>query len=573
MFNPCLLIPVYNHGEQLPATVAALQHFGLPCLLVNDGSDQSTYNTIESLCRSHNEIHAKHLPVNSGKGVAVLAGIEWARELGYSHALQIDADGQHDVNDISPMLDLAKKNPAALISGWPQYDDSVPRARLYGRYVTHVWVWIETLSLTIRDSMCGFRVYPVRETLATASHNRIGHRMDFDTDMMVRMYWDDIQVLFLPTRVIYPKDGVSHFAVWRDNLRISWMHTRLFLGMLPRFFHLLARKNDVKPWYQQPERGAYWGMRFSLWLYRVTGRRVMNVLLRFIVLYFFLFNRSARQASRDFLQRVYQDPRQTALLRKPGLADSYRHFYNFSDAIVDRIAAWSGDISVSEVDFPDREKLRNCSRGIVVLTSHLGNADMCRALCEHANGKKINVLLHTGGAPGMNRLLQAVNPKSQVELISVREVTPATAVLLQEKIEAGEWVVIAADRLPPDNPGRTESAMFLGRQAPFPQGAFILAALLQSPVYALFCLKKHAVTQESHFDIHVELLAETLPFARRQRQAVIAEVVKNYAALLEKYCLIAPFQWFNFHDFWKSIPPSNQDPSNPGSLNSDKEIL
>jgi predicted LPLAT superfamily acyltransferase len=291
-----------------------------------------------------------------------------------------------------------------------------------------------------------------------------------------------------------------------------------------------------------------------LWFYRVAGRQIMNGLLRLIVLYFFLFNRSARQASRIFLQRVYQFPGQKVLMHKPGLRDIYRHFYYFSDAIVDRIAAWSGDISVAEIDFPDREKLRSSSRGIVVLTSHLGNADMCRALCEHTNGKKINVLLHTGGAPGMNRLLQSVNPKSQVELISVREVTPATAVLLQEKIEAGEWVVIAADRLPPDNPGRTELAMLLGREAPFPQGAFILAALLQSPVYALFCLK-----EADHFVIHVDLLAASLPFGRRQRQAVIAGVIKNYAALLEKYCLLAPFQWFNFHDFWQPLVVSKQD--------------
>jgi hypothetical protein len=132
--------------------------------------------------------------------------------------------------------------PEAVICGCPVYDASVPKARLYGRYATHVWVWINTLSFDIRDSMCGYRVYPLARTLALIDSVKLGSRMDFDADIIVRLHWRGAQVRNRPTRVTYPADGVSHFRLWHDNLRISRMHTVLFLGMLLRSPMLLARK-------------------------------------------------------------------------------------------------------------------------------------------------------------------------------------------------------------------------------------------------------------------------------------------------------------------------------------------
>jgi hypothetical protein len=148
--------------------------------------------------------------------------------------LQIDADGQHDVADVPRFLAESHADPQALVCGKPIYDDSVPRARLYGRYVTHVFVWIETLSMAIHDSMCGYRLYPLDATCAEIARKALPARMDFDTEVAVRLSWRGLPVRNLPTRVIYPENGLSHFRMWRDNLRISAMHTRLLLGMLPR---------------------------------------------------------------------------------------------------------------------------------------------------------------------------------------------------------------------------------------------------------------------------------------------------------------------------------------------------
>ncbi len=125
---------------------------------------------------------------NSGKGAAVIAGIQHAAKLGFSHAIQVDADGQHALEDIPKFLALATHYPDSVISGQPIYDNSIPKSRLYGRWITHIWVWIETLSFSIKDSMCGFRVYPINPVLRVCAQTELGHRMDFDTEIMVRLY-------------------------------------------------------------------------------------------------------------------------------------------------------------------------------------------------------------------------------------------------------------------------------------------------------------------------------------------------------------------------------------------------
>ncbi|OEZ63225.1 glycosyltransferase family 2 protein [Duganella sp. HH105] len=246
-FKPCIVVPVYNHEHAIGAVLDGLLRHGAPCILVDDGSSAACAAVLDALALRHaGSVTLVRLPRNQGKGRAVLGGFRRAAELGYSHVLQIDADGQHNTADVPAFLAQAAAHPDAVIAGHPVYDESVPKARLYGRYATHIWVWINTLSFDIKDSMCGFRVYPVAPVNALAARRPIGARMNFDTDILVRLFWDGLQVINLPTRVSYPSDGVSHFRVWRDNVLISWMHTKLFFGMLPRIPRLLARKWQVR---------------------------------------------------------------------------------------------------------------------------------------------------------------------------------------------------------------------------------------------------------------------------------------------------------------------------------------
>ncbi|EKT4467997.1 glycosyltransferase family 2 protein [Pseudomonas putida] len=241
MHKPCAVIPVYDHEHAVPAVVTQVLGTGLPCVLVDDASHAPCAEVLDQLARQE-QVFLVRLAVNQGKGGAVMAGLREAARLGFTHALQVDADGQHDLADVHAFLADSRARPQALVCGYPQYDASVPKGRLYGRYLTHVWVWINTLSLAIPDSMCGFRVYPLAPTLALLDRVRLGRRMDFDTEVLVRLAWRGQPMRWRPIRVHYPSDGVSHFRLLHDNVLISRMHARLFFGMLLRAPRILWRR-------------------------------------------------------------------------------------------------------------------------------------------------------------------------------------------------------------------------------------------------------------------------------------------------------------------------------------------
>lgn len=243
VFKPVVVIPVFNHSVVIGSTVEQILAHGLPCILVDDGSDAHCADTLRAVAQAHPQtVTLLRLPLNRGKGAAMAEGLRHAAVKTYTHALQIDADGQHQVADMPLFLACAKAQPEAVICGCPVYDESVPKGRLIGRYATHIWVWINTLSFDIRDSMCGFRVYPLASVSDLLSTTALGQRMDFDSDIIVRLHWRGVPVVNQPTRVVYPLDGISHFRLWRDNVLISRMHTVLFFGMLRRLPILLRRK-------------------------------------------------------------------------------------------------------------------------------------------------------------------------------------------------------------------------------------------------------------------------------------------------------------------------------------------
>lgn len=246
-FNPCIVVPVFNHGAGVCLLAERLRPLGVPAIFVNDGSRPDCSESLRRLAAGNDWIEVIELDRNRGKGNAVLSGFRAAHARGFTHAVQIDADNQHDTNDIPRFLSLASRNPDAIVTGQALFDASAPMGRKIARYLTHVWVWIETLSFTIRDSMCGFRVYPLDAVLRLADRNKIGQRMDFDPEILVRLFWTGMPVLSLPTAVTYPPDGESHFRLFYDNLLITRMHARLVFGMLWRAPMLLSRRAGARP--------------------------------------------------------------------------------------------------------------------------------------------------------------------------------------------------------------------------------------------------------------------------------------------------------------------------------------
>lgn len=230
----CLVVPHYNHEQAFEVFLPKLAGLAVPCVVVDDGSTLESKARLKKLLQAYPDINLVEHQINRGKGAAMWTGAHAARALGHTHMLQIDADGQHDTADVPRFIEDSQVHPTAIVSGAPQFDESAPKARVYGRKVTDFWVALETSTLKIKDSLCGFRVYPLNEFERIFDKYHIGKRMDFDTDVLVKSVWEGIDVRFIDTKVVYLENSVSHFHYWEDNWRLIWLHTRLMLGMIIR---------------------------------------------------------------------------------------------------------------------------------------------------------------------------------------------------------------------------------------------------------------------------------------------------------------------------------------------------
>ena len=239
--NPCTLITIYDHPDTIGTVVRELAPLGLPCLIVDDGSGPATVKALEEVQAAFPNVQVHTRAQNGGRGAALKTAYRWAHSLGYSHALQLDADDQHDAASAPAFLEVSRRNPEALVLGDPIFDQDAPRSRLYGRLISCFWVWVETWSFEIHDPLCGMRCIPLDATVALLDREHCGDFMDFDPELTVRLHWAGVPIENVPTEVRYFDDGVSHFHLFRDNARLILCFTRLFFGMLWRSPRLLAR--------------------------------------------------------------------------------------------------------------------------------------------------------------------------------------------------------------------------------------------------------------------------------------------------------------------------------------------
>jgi glycosyltransferase involved in cell wall biosynthesis len=248
-FRPCVLIPTYDNPATIRKVVLRAREVLPEVVVVNDGSGHEGRAACEAVA-AEGLAHVVHRAKNGGKGAAVKTGFAEAYRLGYTHALQVDADGQHDLEDVPRFLEVARDNPDALVLGAPVFDASAPKARQIGRQITVFWVAVEVGRGVIADAMCGFRVYPLADAVAVRVP---GNMMDFDPEVAVRLAWRGVPVINLPTKVRYvsrDEGGVSHFRLFKDNLLIGWMHTRLCLekvmwAFLGRWRHGSVRRLEA----------------------------------------------------------------------------------------------------------------------------------------------------------------------------------------------------------------------------------------------------------------------------------------------------------------------------------------
>ena len=237
------VIPVYRHGSTLAAVVKKLTAFNFPIIVVDDGNDEENRSCIEAVEKANPLVTVVTHSKNGGKGQAMISGIKKACEMGLTHILQLDSDGQHDSNRAERFFELSRKNPDAIICGYPEYDENAPKSRVNGRKFANGWIHIVTLSGAIKDAMIGFRIYPIEPFLQMLKHTLyIDKRMGFDIEVLVKMFWRGVKIISEPVKVFYPADGISNYNYFTDSLRLTSVYSRLCIGLIFRMPILLCRK-------------------------------------------------------------------------------------------------------------------------------------------------------------------------------------------------------------------------------------------------------------------------------------------------------------------------------------------
>lgn len=297
-------------------------------------------------------------------------------------------------------------------------------------------------------------------------------------------------------------------------------------------------------WANRAEIGSVLGMRILFEVSRRLGRWPFRIALVPVVCYFFLTQAGKRRDSREYLERLRAH---MGLPGKPSRLQVLRHFLAVGEGFLDRILAWDPRSKAADFSRHGREAVArhlDAGRGVLLIGSHLGNLEAARHMVLSRRVAKVNVLVHTRHNPGFLSLMERINPDSQTALIQVSEITPATAISLKEKVDAGEVVLIAGDRVPLDGKG-VARAPFLGHDAPLPIGPYVLASLLECPVFLIFCLGG-----AGRYQLHYEPFAERIILERARRRQQLDDCARRFADRLAHYCTVAPLLWSNVYPFW-----------------------
>ncbi len=528
----CAIIPTFNNPNTIVDVARQVARAIGNVIVVDDGSDSAAREAAKTLV-GENGIEVIFRPQNGGKGAALMTGFLAAKERNFTHALQIDADGQHDVADIPNFLAASQACPTALVLGQPIFDSTAPKSRLWARRVSIFWCSVETMSRAIGDPLCGYRVYPIDAAIRSATH---GNGMDFDVEIAVRIVWQGAPIVHVPTHVRYfsrESGGVSHFRPFRDTWLISKMHTRLFFEAVWRA--IKPRRYGASRWNAVPEVGTALGIRFVAALADMFGRRAASGFVFILAFYYALLASHLRHASRDYLSRVGIRPTFFAVVK---------HFWYFARVSLDRYLFLTGRVAAFDVHLHGHEHVAQ-AKGALLIGSHLGSFEAMRALANTHN-IPLSVVVDFKNAKRINGVLERLAPSLRVRMIEVDSGDVGSIFEIKECIKRGELVAILADRVA-GRSHHTVDSPFLGSIAPFPAGPFILAHLLGCPVFATFAL----FSSPNRYDITCVPFADTIRLPRSGRDQALRYHVGLYAEILERYTRSAPFNWFNFYDFWK----------------------
>ena len=564
------LVPFYNHPQNIKALITALKTYELPVVVVDDGSDEASKQILAELERTEGILLLTRAQ-NGGKGIAMKDGFKFASERGFSHVLQIDADFQHDAALIGEFLRQSEAHPQSIVCANPIYGDDAPKSRVHGRKITNFWVAINTLSLGIKDAMCGFRVYPLEQLKKAAAKSKTS-RMEFDIEILVNAARQGVDMRWIDTCVRYEKGGISHFKMLRDNALISLMHAKCFFS-LPKFMldkiwrtcglnlsksaNFKNGANDAqnlkKPqenseqnlWWKKQERGGAFFLRPSLFLVQILPEFALKLIVKIVVWFYYIFSKNERENIAEFRRNLSKFAGSQTLKG----TSVFSHFEAFGGAICDKFRVWKGKIKDSELEIIDlgriKSELIGAEKGQILLTAHLGNIEICKALGARVDGFRMVILAYDKNSREFNEVLKRISQNDgSVRMMLVNELDVAAMLELKNIVESGEHIGIMGDRTPLGG-DKAARVKFLGKEASFNYGPYLIAGILGVKISSLWCQKI-----DGKFRIELVPLASAVKLGR-DKAAAAREYLQIYVRELENRCKQTPTQWFNFFDFWR----------------------
>ena len=559
------LVPFYNHPQNIKALIAALKTYELPVIVVDDGSDEASKLVLAELERTEGILLLTRAQ-NGGKGIAMKDGFKFALNRGFSHVLQIDADFQHDAALIGEFLRQSETHPQSIVCANPIYGEDAPKSRVYGRKITNFWVAINTLSLGVKDAMCGFRVYPLDQLKKAAAKSKT-NRMEFDIEILVNAVRQGIDVRWIDTCVRYEKGGVSHFKMLRDNALISLMHAKCFfslpkfaLGKIWRACGLNSSEKNganaqisVEPlenaeqnlWWKKQERGGAFFLRLSLFLAQILPEFALKLIVKIVVWFYYIFSKNERENIAEF-RRNLSEFAGSQMLKDTSV---FSHFEAFGGAICDKFRVWKGKIKDDELEIIDLERIKSeligAQKGQILLTAHLGNVEICKALAARVDGFRMVILTYDENSRKFNEVLREISKNDgSVRMMAVNKLDVAAMLELKNIVESGEHIGIMGDRTPLGG-DKAARVKFLGKEAGFNYGPYLIAGILGVKISSLWCQKIGG-----KFRIELVPLASAVKLGR-DKAASARQYLQIYVRELENHCKQTPTQWFNFFDFWR----------------------
>ncbi|MCB9689253.1 MAG: glycosyltransferase family 2 protein [Alphaproteobacteria bacterium] len=532
--RPLVVVPVRNNAGTIGEVVRGCLAHTADVLVVDDGSTDRS----GELAQAEGARVVRHR-VNLGKGAALHTALLDAAEHGYSHIVALDADGQHLPSELPAFLAAVAARPSAIVAGCRD-GASMPRGARGARANSNFWTWVET-GRWVGDTQCGYRAYPVRETLLLGL---VPSRYQWEVEVLVRAIWSAVPVVDLPCAVYYPPAGerVSSYRKVVDTARVTWLNVQLVLERIFWPGHWLS-PTPRDTWHGE-HRGFLGGWRLLFWILKVFGRRAVQLAVLPVVTFYWLFLGGTQRAGLDaYLRRRFPDEGVVGLA-----LHRLRVLVSFAFSLVDRfhlLLHGSEGIDFDRTGVPglrDHMYGEKSGTGLLVLSGHLGNPDFASSALRET-GRGVHLLVHRAPTDPYFRLVQETLGDRAPRFIALDDGEQHASIAVLRALRAGDVVAVKADRVVDD---RVAVVDFLGSPMRLPTGPLVLAALSGAPVVLLGCFR----TGPSSYRFEA---VGPRPYAftdRASRDADLQRWAQELADVMAAWTERYPHQWYNFFDPW-----------------------